>query len=466
MTQPTHITRRNLLRLGTLAATGSLMTRFQPAMAGPFVGTDFDKLVPADKKLSAAWLRSLTERGEPEWLGGEDLHHIGMPVGGICCGQVYLSGDGRLWHWDIFNQGVATDTGGSHYAKPMPVASVVDLGFQVRVDGVTRSLDRTGFPQVRFRGAYPLGFVDFRDDALPVKISLEAFSPFVPLDVDGSSLPLTVMRYTLRNPSASQVEVSLAGSLVNPVLIHSGLHPEIEIVNRIVKRKSATCLHCAAEKTTVTEVGNPRPEIVFDDFEAGNYDNWTVEGTAFGAGTVEAAKMPAYQGNVGAHGGRLVNSHHTRNGEDPAAADAHTGTLTSKTFKIERRFIHLLIGGGIAAGGGVIELLVGDKVVATASGQNQNVMTRRSFNVAEQEGQEARLRIVDKGTQGWGNIGVDYIVFSDVPSAPADSIDSQADMGEMTLAILGDAAGVFCSPGSADFSPSGWVGDAETTKKS
>jgi non-lysosomal glucosylceramidase len=465
-TTTTKITRRELLRFGSLAAVGSLTLRFQSAMAGPFTGADFDKLVPADKKLSAAWLRALTERGEVEWLGGQDLQHIGMPVGGICCGQVYLSGDGRLWHWDIFNQGVATDTGGSHYAKPMPVASAVDLGFQIRVNGEARPLDRTGFPQVRFRGAYPIGFVDFRDDAFPVKVSLEAFSPFAPLDVDGSSLPLTVMRYTLRNPTTSPVEVSLAGALANPVLIHSGVRPEIELVNRIVKRQSATCLHCAAEKAAVTEVANPRPEIVFDDFEAGNYDNWTVEGTAFGSGPVEAAKMPSYQGNVGGHGGRLVNSHHTRNGENPAAADAHAGTLTSKPFKIERRFIHVLVGGGVAASGGMIELLVGDKVVATASGQNQNVLTRRTFSVAEHEGREARLRIVDKGTQGWGNIGVDYIVFSDVSAAPAGSIDSQPDMGEMTLAILGDASGVFHSPGSADFSPPGWTGDEETTRKS
>ena len=448
-----NLTRRKLLRLGTLAASGSLMTRFQPAMAGPFTGADFDKLVPADKKLNEAWIRSLFERGEPEWASGADLQHIGMPVGGICCGQVYLSGDGRLWHWDIFNQGVQTSSGGPHYAKPMPVASAVDIGFSIRANGETRALDRTGFPQVRFRGAYPIGFVDFHDEAFPVKVSLEAFSPFAPLDVDASSLPLTVMRYTLRNTSSRNLEVSMAGVLANPVLIHSGSGSGTNLVNRIVKRKSATCLHCTAEKAEMTADTNLRPDIVFDDFESETYKGWTVEGTAFGKGPVVAAQMPAYQGRVEAHGERLVNSHHTRNGEDLAAGDAHTGVMTSKPFKIQRRFIHALVGGGVVASGGSFELLIGEKVVASLSGENQNVLTRKTFNVAEHEGREARLRILDKGSQGWGNIGVDYIVFSDVPAVPLGAFEDRKDMGDMTLAILDDGSGVFASPKSTDFSP-------------
>lgn len=42
-----RLTRRELLRFGSLAAAGTFLGRLQPAMAGPFVDADFLKLVPA-----------------------------------------------------------------------------------------------------------------------------------------------------------------------------------------------------------------------------------------------------------------------------------------------------------------------------------------------------------------------------------------------------------------------------------
>ena len=85
-------------------------------MAGPFDRADFGKLVPADKKLSPEWIQSLFARGARTVYRGTDLEKIGMPVGGLCTGQLYLAGDGKLWHWDLFNKHVGT--GAEHYAKP------------------------------------------------------------------------------------------------------------------------------------------------------------------------------------------------------------------------------------------------------------------------------------------------------------------------------------------------------------
>jgi len=120
----TGSTRREFLKVAGLGA-GALT--FQPwrAMAGPFERTDFEKLVPADKKLQADWVKSLTARGERTVYRGADLEKIGMPVGGICAGQMYLGGDGRLWHWDIFNQRIGT--GSEHYAKPLALSAPLAL---------------------------------------------------------------------------------------------------------------------------------------------------------------------------------------------------------------------------------------------------------------------------------------------------------------------------------------------------
>ena len=152
------------------------------AMAGPFEGRDFEKLVPADKKLSPAWIKTLYKRGKPEVYSGDELKYIGMPVGGIGCGQLYLGGDGRLWLWDIFKsqyhrepdhgQRLKAMTLCGHYTNPpTPENAVtrdngahVDQGFALRVrhngQTQTRFLDRRGFAgkQISFRGEYPIHY--------------------------------------------------------------------------------------------------------------------------------------------------------------------------------------------------------------------------------------------------------------------------------------------------------------------
>ena len=52
------VDRRFFLRTSAFAAAGLTFTRL-PVMAGPFTREDFDKLVPAGKKLSPEWVKSL-----------------------------------------------------------------------------------------------------------------------------------------------------------------------------------------------------------------------------------------------------------------------------------------------------------------------------------------------------------------------------------------------------------------------
>jgi hypothetical protein len=182
-----------------------------------------DYIMP--KELPAGWEEDYAARGARTVHRGDALRMIGMPVGGLCAGQLYLGGDGRLLLWDIFNRVYRPGLNGLTYeTPPVPerlVDQAPDQGFALRVktDGREefRRLDRTGFADISFSGEYPIGTVNYREPALPVSVRLEAFSPFVPLDTDNSSLPATLLHYTLTNDGPSPVEAEVMGWMQNVV---------------------------------------------------------------------------------------------------------------------------------------------------------------------------------------------------------------------------------------------------------
>ena len=414
-------------------------------MMRAFEEADYTDLIPVDKKLDPAWKASLFARGEPAVYEGEEaLRYIGMPVGGITCGQVYLGGDGKLWLFDIFNKVAKGVLGkgsrGETYVHPLEQTAPLEQGFFLRWRAGDRggacALDRRGPWEIRFRGAYPVGRVWYRSGDVPLSLELEAFSPFCPLDTEDSSLPLTVMRFTVKNEGKEPVEAEVAGLLENAVCLDHD-RPGLGVRrNRVKRGEGFTALFCSAvppppEKTA------PRPEILFEDFEHEGYGPWEVTGTAFGRGPVRANEMPDYQGDAGAEGERLVNSHNARHGEDVRAADAHTGTLTSPPFTIRRKYITFLLGGGRHPGETCVELLVDGKTVRTATGRNANRMEPCTFDVHDLEGKTARIRIKDTASGGWGNIGVDDIRFSDTPREAPMHLEELPDHGTLCLAVLG-----------------------------
>ncbi len=448
-----NMNRREFLAWTAAGTAGAVVSGSAlPVMAGPFEESDYLKLIPVDKKLDPKWVASLFAKGKPRVYCGEDLKTIGMPAGGICAGQIYLGGDGNLWLWDIFNKtthGVCNKgASGENYVKPLEQQGPVDQGFAVRVrtNGKTmvKKLDSTGFGDVAFRGEYPVGFVTYRDKAFPVDVRLKAYSPFIPLDAQDSALPATVMEFTVANTSDEQVEVNLAGWLQNAVCLHSGEAGQVLRRNRILRESPMTFLECSAEEALEKEVEPTKPDIVFEDFEKPTYEGWTVTGTAFGPGPILKSEMPSYQEIGAIQGKRLVNSHNVRGGEDVRAGDAHKGTLTSKTFTIERKYINFLIGGGGHKGKTCVNLIIDGKTVRTATGKNNNKLGPGYWEVSEFEGKKAQIQVVDDSSEGWGNIGLDQIVFSDKPRKAENPLPlgQRGDFGTMGLALLGEGCGI------------------------
>jgi len=423
-----------------LGAAAAAFPEWLPDAAASPAPVDLEKLIPADKKLSPEWVKSLFARGTPTVYRGKELDLIGMPVGGIGAGQLYLGGDGKLWYWDIFNRHVRT--GAAHYAEPMKPSSPLDQGFAIRIaaGGKTqvRALDRTGFSDVSFRGEYPIATVEYQDAGAPVAVTLEAFSPFLPLNTDDSSLPATVMQFTVRNTSNTPVEATLMGTLENAVCLnHRGEVLGLQR-NQIVAGNGFTFLECSVEKSNAPETPK-QPDLVFEDWNKETYDGWTVEGTAFGSGPVKKSAIPGYRGGVGGDTERVANSLAAAPGNNTEEKANATGKLTSRAFKIERNFIAFWIGGGDHKDKTCLNLLVGGKIVHTATGKNNNKMSLQHFAVSQFKGQEAVIEIVDAQQGPWGSIGVGRITLSD-HAAASEAIEELPDFGTMGLALLGAPA--------------------------
>ena len=406
-------------------------------MAGPLVRSEVsaDHFVPADKRLTREWLRRLYERGASRVLRDRELNLVGMPVGGIAAGQMYLCGDGTLGEWKIFNRQYFSGYGKDNYQPRLP-ARPIEQGFAIVVDqdgrSIGRRLDRSGFPGVEFVGEYPLATVRYADDDFPVHVELEAFSPFIPLNARDSALPATVLRFTVRNASPRALSAGLLGWLENAVCFHSVREYKLTVQRRcrLVSEKGRTLLlHTAAP---LPEEPPRRPDIVLADFEGGSYGGWTVEGEACGDRPA-AGTLPGQQPVTGFLGEGLVNTF--------KGGDAAQGKLTSPKFPLARRYVNFLIGGGQHPGETCVNLLVDGRVVRTATGQNAERLLWHSWDVYDLAGKLAQIEIVDRHAGGWGHINVDQIQLSDRQRCgPAEALEKLEDFGTLVLGLSQAAA--------------------------
>jgi len=152
-----------------------------------------------------------------------------FPLGGIGSGNVSLGARGDLRDWEIFN-------------RPAKGTRLPNTFFAIRAQAgsapaITRVLEgplapphalshgyhptsAAGLPRLAgatLTGAYPFATLDFQDPSLPVQVSLEAYTPLVPLDADDSGLPCAIFTYTVTNPGPERVRLTIVGSLFNPV---------------------------------------------------------------------------------------------------------------------------------------------------------------------------------------------------------------------------------------------------------
>lgn len=197
------------------------------AMALPGAGTAGGG--PPGKKSRAE--KSATAGGleYPRTSAGPQLQMISFPLGGIGAGSLGLGGRGQLRDWEIFNRAHKGNSPQYSFAsvwaqtgKADPVTRVLEARILPPYQGPTGLgfANVPGLPRLEscvFTGEFPLANIAFHDPDLPANITLEAFTPFIPLNADDSGLPVAVLRYKAVNPGDSKVTVSIALSIENPV---------------------------------------------------------------------------------------------------------------------------------------------------------------------------------------------------------------------------------------------------------
>ncbi|NBD25782.1 GH116 family glycosyl-hydrolase [Paenibacillus glycinis] len=166
-------------------------------------------------------------RSGPQRSYTHEAREAKFVLGGIGTGNVSIGSRGQFCDWELFNsQGKGNALPYSFFAirtqagEDAAVAKVLEAKLAppfAHSHGFFAD-ETAGLPRLAassLRGEYPFAEVAFTDRDLPVEITLEAFTPFIPLNPDDSGIPGAMIRYRVTNASERAVDVSIAGSLAN-----------------------------------------------------------------------------------------------------------------------------------------------------------------------------------------------------------------------------------------------------------
>ena len=169
---------------------------------------------------------------------GKYLDKVAMPLGGIGTGTVSIGGRGDLRDWELENRGAIGWSPAFKLVEPT-IANAPFFALYYKKAGESRGeikllegpvaedkydgdwgcdVFNAGFPrfeETEFKAAYPMAQVLFKHPDVPLVVKLEAFNPFIPGDVDNSSLPVAILRYIVKNPTKESITVSICGMIPN-----------------------------------------------------------------------------------------------------------------------------------------------------------------------------------------------------------------------------------------------------------
>lgn len=192
------------------------------------------------------------------------LQKIAMPIGGIGTGTVSLKGNGAIQDWEIMNRPAKGFNPWLEKGPPVNRAPFFAIYIKeenkkaqaVLLEGPPTDLDYEGnlgavgtnhglprFAEATFQTAYPFGQVKLKDENLPIQVTVGAFNPLIPGNVDDSSIPMAIISYTIKNTSNKTIAISVAGTIQNFIGFDGSKGKAINNINTIKNENGIKGIH-------------------------------------------------------------------------------------------------------------------------------------------------------------------------------------------------------------------------------
>ena len=400
---------------------------------------------------------------------GKNLDYVAFPIGGMGAGMFCLEGTGAISHVSLKNR---PDLGNEPYvfaaisvkgyengAKVLegPVPDWKIFGLPGRGFG---SGEKTyGFPRFEnavFQARFPFATIDLQDNDVPLKVRITGWSPFIPTDQDNTGLPTGALEYSFTNTTGNTLEAVFSynsrnfvdgngriGSVKNGFSLLPSEGDGNEGVAIYVDDDAAVVDHCwfrggwfdaqtilweniragrTVSKAPMDVVAPGASIYVPLQLQPGETKtvrvNWSwylpestlscgilrKSGDAFAGPTKGTAE--GQQAVTGYVGQRLLNSF-------DKGGDGLVGILESPEFKVDKRYLKFLVGGGNLKELTSVNLVVDGEIVLTATGQQTENLGVALWDLKPYKGKTAKIRIVDMGVSGWGHVLADQFVLTD-----------------------------------------------------
>ncbi len=412
----------------------------------------------------------------------EYLNRIAFPIGGMGAGMFCLEGTGAIsyvslrHHPDLMNEPytfAAIHVKGAALGTKVLEGQVPDWKlFGPVQSGLGRGDKTYGLPRFEdatFQTRFPFATIDLKDKDIPLDVKIVGWSPFIPTDENNSSLPVGVLEYQFTNTTGKSIETVFSYNTRNFVdgrgtiqgvkngfVLNDADNGGLAIY---VDNDAAVVDHCWFRGAWF----DPQT-VLWDNIRYGKMpDNQPVKEAAPGAsvyvpltlqpGETKTVKVnfcwylpdsdlsigvarktgKAFTGSpskgtaagqqtvIGYAGKQLLNSFER-------GGDGLMGIIQSPEFKIDKRYLKFLVGGGNQADRTSVNLVVDGKIVQTAVGNMSETLSEAVWDLKTYQGKKASIKVIDLDVHPWGHILADQFVLTNNKEENIKALSSNATL--------------------------------------